>query len=689
MKIDLCQSTVIAFAVSCGTVLICGFIPWYYLIPLFCLFPFLHKRHQACAIAGFILAVCISLLNQAINVKTCADIPQRAMQISGTLRCVDKRSSRLAEFPPLKAVLCEIEGEDFSFTSPVFFPTEQRIFYGDTFTFTGNFFPPQSAGLLYADGKIHGTLPPLYGNRPTVEIKTFAATERKFSFLRKIFIVRDILLERLLSKIRTPAAAAMAAKLFFGAANAIPDEYNENFRNTGTIHLFSVSGLHVGLAAMFILILLALLPFRMRYYLAAAFTLFYVLLSGSSLSAVRAGCMVILWCILKANFFANAAWNALMYTWSLFLLISPETATSVSAQYSFGITAALMLLAEKLNQIFSVKTDFLEQFNLNSPHIVKAMLKLRWISKFIALLSAPVIAFATGCGISLFRQHIFAAGTIPANLLIVFISPLLFGTMFFKLIAGAVFPCCDEFGAFILEGTFNLLAEITAAVAKLFPHFTVGAPPLWSVVLFYIFLAVTLGVKEWKISAISLIGTVAIFLLWQTPSFQAPPYFAAISSDSSKPPLLAVIYPTGKTAYISDVPDGESGAVAAYLLKKEGISSATIYLSTPTDRSSRGLKRLAKNIDLNIHNPAGDKKLTRAFLRNINAAETELNKLPPPSGYSTGKDNSVTFPIFDLKISAKNTPSGREVELKSADGKIHTETLPWCSKPVLWIKPLR
>ena len=186
-KFDLCQSTVIAFAVSCATVLTCGFVPWYYLIPLFCLFPFLHRRHQACAVAGFIIAMCFSLLDQAINVKMRADTPQRAMQISGSLRCVDKRSSRLAEFPPLKAVLCEVEGEDFSFTSPVFFPKEERIFYGDTFTFTGNFLPPQSAGLLCSDGKINGTLPPLYGSRPTVEIKSFAATERKFSFLRKIF----------------------------------------------------------------------------------------------------------------------------------------------------------------------------------------------------------------------------------------------------------------------------------------------------------------------------------------------------------------------------------------------------------------------------------------------------------------------------------------------------------------------
>lgn len=688
-KFDISRSTVIAFAVSCATVMICGFIPWYFIIPCFIFLPFLTKRNLACAVAAFTLASLFALMHLYLDAKKSTDIPSHPAQITGVLRCVDKRTSDSSALPPLKAVLCDVTGEDFSFTATVFFPETQRLFYGDTFTFTGNFNPPQNAGLIYSNGKISGEIPPFYGNRPTVNVTKYSATERSFSFQRKIFIVRDILLERLLSKIRTPEACAMAAKLFFGAANAISQEYNEYFINTGTIHLFSVSGLHVGLAAMFILILLSAVPFCIRYYLAAAFTLFYVLLSGSSLPAMRAGCMVILWCILRANLFPGAAWNSLMYTWSLFLLISPDTATSISAQYSFGVTAALLLLSEKTKQIFSSETDFLEKLSPTSTKVHDAMRQLKYKKAIFSTVTAPVAAFASGCGISLFRQYNFAAGSIPANLLIIFISPLLFGTMFFKLIFGTLIPWCDTFGAFILEGTFQLLVEITRSVSESFTIFNIGIPPLWSVVLFYIFLAGTLGIKSGKISTAALFSTLAMFLLWQIPLFQAPPHLVAISSDSDKPPLLAVLYPAGKMAYITDVPDNESGNIAANILRKNGITNATIYPSTPTDRSSRGLKRLARNIDLSIHQPAKEGKLTKAFLRNIDLAETNLNKLPPPQDFSVPEENSVVFRHRNWVISANNSPTGRKIELKSDHGKVYSATLPWCSKPVVWLQELK
>ena len=688
-KIDLRRSTVAAFAITCGTVLVCGFVPWYFLIPFVCILPFMHKRHQVCAATAFTLALLCSLLHLAVDAQKRVHTPARAMQISGVLRCIDKRCSNLPELPPLNTFLCEVENEDFSFTATVFLPEKRRLFYGDTFTFTGNVTPPQSTGLLFSGGRISGKLPLLYGNRPAVSVTKYSATERKFSFQRKIFIVRDFLLKQLLSRIRTPAAAAMAAKLFFGAADAIPGEFNEYFVNTGTIHLFSVSGLHVGLAAMFILILLAVFPFRLRYCLAALFTLFYVLLSGSSLPAMRAGCMVILWCILKANLFPGAAWNALMYTWSVFLLISPETATSISAQYSFGVTAALLLLSEKMKWIFSAKTNFVEQFPRTSPGTCQMSRANSRIRTAAGTILAPVAAFAAGCGISLFRQHNFAPGSVPANLLVVFISPLLFGTMFFKLIAGAIFPWCDAFGAFILEGTFQLLVEITGAVSAAFSFFTIGAPPLWSVILFYTFLAGTLGAKSRKIPLISSFGTVAVFLLWQNPAFQAAPFAMAISSDSSKPPLLAIVYPAGKTAYIADVPDNETGSAAAHILRKNGITSATVYTSSATDRSSRGLKRLARSIDLSVHQPAGDGKLTERFLRNISMAETKLNKLPPPPDFSVPERDSVKFRPFDWEISSENSSSGRVIKLKSSAGKVYTATLPWCSKPVVWRQELK
>lgn len=687
-KFDLLQSTVIAIAVTCGTVAGFDLIPWYFILPVIIFLPFLKKRHICCALITFALALAIAFIHLQINIRKNETLPRRDSLISATLRCIDRRCSSLQIFPAIRVIRCEISGNGLDFQAPVILPDKRKLFYGDTFSFTGILNVPQSAGLIYENGKITGEIPPPYGNDPLVVIKTLTPQKSSFSLWKIIFLCRDKILEKLLSGIRNPAAAAMTAKLFFGTASGIPQELNDNFTNTGTIHLFSVSGLHVGLAAGFILLIFAFLPFRIRHYTAAVFTLLYVLLSGASLPALRAGCMIIMWCILRANLFPAPAWNSLMYTWVLFLLISPETAASISAQYSFGITAALLLLADKTDRIFLPVQQFLGMMNRKSPHIRKERKALQIQRKIFSVITVPATAFAAGCGISLYRQYNLAAGSIPANLMVIFITPLLFGTMFFKLIAGSLIPWCNQFGAFILEGTFQLLIEITANTASLFYHFTAAAPPLWSIVIFYLFLIGTLGVKSRLINGISLIMTVMVLFFWQHPFFQPPPQFMTISSDTSRPPLLAVLYPDSGSAYLSDVPDRETALLAGKLLRSKGIHHANIYLSSATDRSSRGLQQLSRQLDLNIHIPYGDKKPSKAFLRNIKNSSTGINGLPAPESFTVIKKDSVKLEFNNREFSAYNSGSGRIIEIKSPDGKLLRETLPWCSKPVVWIKDL-
>ncbi len=687
-KFDLLQSTVIAIAATCGTVAGFNLIPWYFILPLIIFLPFLKKRHLICVLITFPLTLAIAFIHLQINIRQNKTLPGRNSMISGTFRCIDRRCSSLPEFPAIRVVRCKISGNGHDFQAPVILPDKRKLFYGDTFSFTGILTVPQSAGLIYENGKISGEIPPLYDNDPLVVIKTLAPQKNSSSLWKIIFICRDKILKQLLSGIRNPAAAAMTAKLFFGAASGIPQELNAAFINTGTIHLFSVSGLHVGLAAGFILLIFAFLPFRIRHYTAAVFTLLYVLLSGASLPALRAGCMIIMWCILRASLYPAPAWNSLMYTWVLFLLISPETAASISAQYSFGITAALLLLADKTDRIFLPAQQFLGMMNRKSPYIRKERRSLRFRRKIFSVIAAPATAFAAGCGISLYRQYNLAAGSIPANLMVIFITPLLFGAMFFKLIAGSLIPWCNQSGAFILEGTFQLLIEITANTASLFSHFTAAAPPLWSIVIFYLFLIVTLGIKSRLITGISLILTVMMLFCWQHPFFQAPPQFMAINSDTSRPPLLAVLLPEAASAYLSDVPDRETAILAGKLLRSKGIHHANIYLSSATDRSSRGLQQLSRQLDLNIHIPYGDKKPSKAFLRNIKNSSTNINGLPVPESFAVIKKDSAELVFNNWKFSAGNGAKGRIIEIKTPGGKLLQETLPWCSKPVVWIKNL-
>lgn len=689
-KLKLRLSTVIAVAAGLGAAGGYSLIPWYWMLIVPAIMPLLKKRQIICGIIAFIIALGSGIIQLYLNQKARSSLPSRPSLIHGEIRCIDRQLSRRPELPAKKVVSCEVISDGKTFETAAIFPDNRQVFYGDTFTFSGIYNPPQSAGLRCENGDIAEEYPPLYGDRPLLIVKETSPKMPSFSLLRGIFVCRDFLLKYLLSDIKSPTAAAMAAKLFFGTSNGLPRDLNEDFINTGTIHLFSVSGLHVGLATMFIMLLLGFLPFGIRHRVAAFFILFYVLCSGASLPAVRAGCMMIIWCILTSFLCPAPTWNSLMFTWSAFAIIAPETVASISAQYSFGITAALLLLSERINEHFARHRNILNISLRKNRSMKREHQIIRRQKSLCSTLFAPMTAFAAGCGISIFRQNNFATGSVATNLMIIFITPLLFGAMFFKLILGSFIPFCNRIGAFVLEGAFQLLIEITDNMSQFFSPLNVSSPPLWSVIIFYLLLFTALGFKANIFSGLSLTGAVMIIFMWQHPAFQPEPFVMVISSDSSRPPLMAFVNPQSGMTSIVDIPDAQTGALAGKILRSKGITHSNVYLSSGTDRSSRGLKNLSKKVDLTIYQHFGENEATKAFNRNLTNAQTPQLQLPPPDSMAVPTRDSAEFQDFHgCRISSQNTDSGRLITVKKSNGTLIQETLPWCSRPVVWIKELK
>ena len=83
-------------------------------------------------------------------------------------------------------------------------------------------------------------------------------------------------------------ARVITAALIFGCCQGIPYEIMENFVLTGTIHILSVSGLHMGVLAAVVLALFFWVPFRLRYFLVPLILLPYLIMTGMPVPAVRA-----------------------------------------------------------------------------------------------------------------------------------------------------------------------------------------------------------------------------------------------------------------------------------------------------------------------------------------------------------------------------------------------------------------
>ena len=146
----------------------------------------------------------------------------------------------------------------------------------------------------------------------------------------------------------------IAAALIAGVRGGIPDEINEALRRTGLAHVLSISGLHMALVALTVMLALrlgfALFPdFASRHptkkygaALALLACLVYLVISGAAVAAQRSFIMLAvmllaLLCDRAALTMRNLAIAALIV-----IAISPHEVMGPSFQMSFGATAALI-----------------------------------------------------------------------------------------------------------------------------------------------------------------------------------------------------------------------------------------------------------------------------------------------------------------------------------------------------------
>jgi competence protein ComEC len=147
---------------------------------------------------------------------------------------------------------------------------------------------------------------------------------------------------------------AIASALMVGEQKAISDDIYEAMRQSGLVHVISISGLHLTLAAgiMFfsVRLLLAMIPaFALRYdgkkaaaILALASTFMYLLLAGAPISAQRSFVMVVL--VLGAVLLSRNVTpiRSLCLAAFLLLIFTPESMLNPGFQLSFAATLGIL-----------------------------------------------------------------------------------------------------------------------------------------------------------------------------------------------------------------------------------------------------------------------------------------------------------------------------------------------------------
>ena len=193
---------------------------------------------------------------------------------------------------------------------------------------------------LRVEGRLEPKYPALF--RPRLEV-----LERGRGFYPWLHRLR-LDLAGTLTRVLPEPPAALAQGMVLGLRGNIPQDLNQAFSRTGTAHILSISGLHVGVLAGVLLSFFAWALGRERpTYLILAFlgVWFYVFLAGMPSPAIRSGVMGSLFLAGEGLGRQRSGMVALVFAAAAMVGLSPPLLQEVSFQLSFLAMAGLVFLA--------------------------------------------------------------------------------------------------------------------------------------------------------------------------------------------------------------------------------------------------------------------------------------------------------------------------------------------------------
>lgn len=264
---------------------------------------------------------------------------------------------------------------------------------------------------------------------------------------------------------KRPALAGLLRAMMLGNTHDLSREQHELFMQSGTMHLFAISGLNIGViaGALQALLLLLRLPGWVRFGLGAALLWLFVDITGAAPSAVRAFVMaVFLHAALvfhrPANVLAGLSASAFVV-----LLVAPLQVFSGSFLMSYAIVLALLVMGLPLGEAW------LERWApwraLPKPAWKRWQRWLdtawRWLAATLAIgVATTLVSLLTG--VQYF--HLLTPGALVANLVLIPLAVVVTLGGFAALLCGLAgfawgAALCNHAAALVLLGIESLVRQ--------------------------------------------------------------------------------------------------------------------------------------------------------------------------------------------------------------------------------------
>ncbi|MBE6369180.1 MAG: ComEC/Rec2 family competence protein [Lentisphaerae bacterium] len=448
-------------------------------------------------------------------------------------------------------------------------------------------------------------------------VRSMQRSEEKSSF--SLMKLRRAAAGRLDEGISDPRCRAVIGALILGMRSRLSSDIKHEYTRVGVAHLFSVSGLHVGVMAL--LILLALRPIPLTWSWVCILTLgIYVALTGGNAPAIRAFCMVMVIVLCKAHLLWMRSLELLSLIAAVLLVINPYYITDGGFQYSFIVTAMLIKASTPAGYLVRVAGgDALEWGELPRWK----MYLLKWRGRLAGTVFYAAVAFFSSGVLVLYHQQNFFGGSMLVNLLVLPVLTPLFLTGILKMLL----PWLDSLWNLLLEGMIGYLEFVTG----LFDSFTAPSPLmaphyLW-VMAILVMLWLLLEFLHCRYVLYPAAGLILAGLwLYMMPHWCAGNLAVVITGGDLENPHGAILLPVERSMYVMNC-GRSSSYIISDLARRYGIGRiARIDFTRPVADCVDGLDYLRNNFTVEKFCYTGQSIRSRVFRKYVK--DIKLEKSP-------------------------------------------------------------
>ena len=264
-----------------------------------------------------------------------------------------------------------------------------------------------------------------------------------------------------------PEVQNFLSGIVLGLRHQTPEDIEEPFQQTGTLHLFAVAGLHVGIVAalLWMLATVARLSRKWAAALIIPLLLFYAAVTGLHVSSIRAAVMSSI--LFGGLFFERKVFVLNSLAAAAFFLFCWNTNElfSTGFQLSFAVVGAIILFADPF-------AEFLQRWTAPDPFLPRSLLRgpRRWMhAGFEWLCRGTGVSLAAWVGslpLVLWYFYIVTPISLVANLIVVPIAFFILAIALLSLLSMPLLP-----GIAVIFNNANwLLAQFVIGIVQFLAH---------------------------------------------------------------------------------------------------------------------------------------------------------------------------------------------------------------------------